>query len=151
MANQFSVEGARIMFRNFSGKPDNFNPAGGRRSFCLVLDPDTAEDLKRNGWNVRCLMPRDENEDPLPYIQVKVNYANIPPHIYLVTKSNKTLLTEETVGTIDYAEISDVDVVVTGSSYNVNGKEGISAYVKNMYVTIVEDEFADKYKFDDEE
>lgn len=150
MAKQFSVENARIMFKNFSGRADDFNPSGGRRSFCLVLSPEQADELVKDGWNIKVLEPRNDEELPLPYIQVKVRYDNYPPHIYIVTKKNKTLLTEETIMTLDYAEIANIDIVVTGSNYNVGGKSGISAYVKNMYVTVVEDEFADKYKFEEE-
>lgn len=149
MANNISIEGARIMFRNFSGKADKYNPAG-RRTFCVILSDEMAEDLSLNGWNVKYLQPKSDEDSPLPYLSVKVNYANIPPKIYMVTKRNKTLLDENSVCALDYAEIDNVDIVITGSNYDVNGKTGISAYVKNMYVTIIEDEFADKYNFDGE-
>lgn len=145
------IENARIVFRNLSGKPDKFNPQGGKRSFSVVIeDPEFANELKREGWNIKQFNPNpDSDEEPAHFISVKVSYNNIPPHIYLCTSKNKTLLNEDTVGQLDYAEISNVDIVITPYQYEVSGRTGISAYVKTMYVTVVEDEFASKYEYDD--
>ena len=146
------IENARIVFRNLSGKPDKFNPQGGKRSFSVVIeDSEFANELKREGWNIKQFNPSpDSDEEPAHFISVKVSYNNIPPHIYLCTSKNKTLLNEDTVGQLDYAEISNVDIVITPYQYKMNdGRSGISAYVKTMYVTVVEDEFASKYEYDD--
>lgn len=145
------IENARIVFRNLSGKPDKFNPQGGKRSFSVVIeDPEFANELKREGWNIKQFNPSpDSDEEPAHFISVKVSYNNIPPHIYLCTSKNKTLLNEDTVGQLDYAEISNVDIVITPYQYEMSSRTGISAYVKTMYVTVVEDEFASKYEYDD--
>ena len=146
------IENARIVFRNLSGKPDKFNPQGGKRSFSVVIeDTEFANELKREGWNIKQFnQSPDSDEEPAHFISVKVSYNNIPPHIYLCTSKNKTLLNEDTVGQLDYAEISNVDIVITPYQYKMNdGRSGISAYVKTMYVTVVEDEFASKYEYDD--
>ena len=45
-------EGARLMFRNFSGKESEFNQAGDR-NFCVVLEAAEAEEMKKIGWNVK--------------------------------------------------------------------------------------------------
>ena len=145
------IENARIVFRNLSGKPDKFNPQGGKRSFSVVIeDSEFANELKREGWNIKQFnQSPDSDEEPAHFISVKVSYNNIPPHIYLCTSKNKTLLNEDTVGQLDYAEISNVDIVITPYQYEMSGRSGISAYVKTMYVTVVEDEFASKYEYDD--
>lgn len=147
------IENARIVFRNFAGKPDKFNPRGGERKFSVVIaDHDFAKSLKEEGWNIKQFRPRDDEEaEPDYYLEVKVRYNNFPPHIYLITGKTKTALTEETVSSLDYAEISNIDVVISPYEYDLNGKQGIAAYCKTMYVNVVLDDFASKYEFEDEE
>ena len=144
MNNNLVIENARIVFRNFSGKEGKYNPPG-RRNFCVLLDDDISEPLKKEGWNVRYLNPRDQEESPQAYLQVAVNYDYIPPKIFMVTKKGKTLLGEEEVGMLDWAELDNVDLVIRPYNWEVNGKKGVKAYIKSLYATIVEDEFEDKY------
>lgn len=144
------LEDCKIIFRNFSGKGSKFNPEG-QRNFCVILENEMAEDLKAKGFNVKALKPREEGDPLLPYIQVKVNYNNVPPKIYIVTKKGKTLLDEQTVKELDNAEIEMVDLIINPNQWEVRGEKGYSAYVDKMYVTIVEDYFASRYSFDEEE
>lgn len=140
-----SVENARIIFRNFAGKESKFNPQG-KRNFCLLIDTESAEVLKEQGWNVKTLAPRDPDADPQPYIQVAVAFENYPPSIWLISGKKKTKLDEDTVSVLDYAEIENVDLIINPSYWEVSGKSGLKAYLKTMYVTIVENAFEKKYK-----
>ena len=139
-----AIENAHIMFRNFRGEASKFNAAG-KRNFCVRLDQDIADQMIDDGWNVKFLRPREEGDEPTPYIQVAVSFDNIEPNIFAITGHHKNRLNSDTIDILDYAEIENIDLIIRPYNWEVNGKTGVKAYVKNMYVTLVEDEFADKY------
>ena len=149
MANTLIMKNAKIRFRNFSGRPDEFTREGDR-SFALVIDDEgLANKLKEDGWNVRMRMPKNDGEDPWYYLKVKVKFGDFPPKIIEVTSRNRVPLNEETVGILDSAELKSVDVEISPYHWEIGGRSGITAYLKTMYATIEEDPFAAKYELTD--
>ena len=150
----FEFENCKIIFRNFEGRQQKFNPPG-KRNFCLVINPADADELAAAGFNVKTTNPKREDDVPENYIKVNVNYATSknPPKIYMIAGRRKTLLTEQTVGELDYADIKHIDLIISSYPWKQDdgSQGGLSAYVSKMYVEIVEDRFAEKYTFDDDE
>ena len=145
-----SIENAQIRFRNFTGEPTKYNKVGGKRTFSVVLDPDMAQTLMEDGWNVKTWEPEGADE-PLYHLPVEASYNLYPPKIFMISGHKKTLLTEETLAALQYAKFERVDLIIRPYCWEVNEKSGVKAYVKSMYVTIVEDEFEKKYKdFEDD-
>ncbi len=145
--NYIHIEHAKLIFRNFSGQETRYNRAGAR-NFCVVIDDENLRNkLSKDGWYIKPLKPREEG-DPITYrLKVNINYkSNRPPVVHLISGKGRTELTEETIGNLDYADISNVDVTISPWFYENNeGKRAISGYLKTMWVTIEQDPFASKY------
>lgn len=137
--NNILIENAEIIIRNFSGKAGTFNPSG-RRYFCVIIDEKVADTLKHDGWNVRYLKPKNEGDLPKPFLQVTVNFGYKPPKVVLMSSRGKSILKEEDVNILDWAEIERADILITPYDWNVGGAKGVKAYLKSLYVTIEENE-----------
>lgn len=142
------IENARIIFKNFEGRKDTYNKNGVKTFSVVIDDPDVAHKLMEDGWNVKMRKPRDEDEEPRYHLPVTVSFGNYPPRIFMVTGRAKVQLDDITVANLDHSEITSADMVIRPYSWEVNGDTGIKAYLKTMYVTIEQDEFADKYEFE---
>jgi hypothetical protein len=148
------MENVRLVFRNFTGREGQFN-AEGQRSFGVILPDDVAERMAADGWNVKTLKPREEDEDETetPWLPVKLGYGKgRPPVIVLITDRGRTNLDESKVDMLDWVDIrqddqgrSMVDLIVRPYHYNVRGDTGIAAYLQSLYITIDEDPLAAKY------
>jgi hypothetical protein len=140
------MEGVRIIFRNFAGKEGQYNREGDR-NFAVLLDDTIASTMAEDGWNVKWLKPReeDEEESSQAYLQVSVNFKGRPPRIVLITSRGRTNLDEGQVEMLDWADIKNVDLIVRPYEWVVNQKSGIKAYLQSIYVTIEEDPLELKY------
>lgn len=142
---------ARIIFRNFSGEESKFNKKGDRNFGLIIEDAQLADRMRAEGWNIKVLPARNEDEEPKHWVKVTARFDNIPPKIVKKCGNVQTRLDEETVGDLDYDEFAKVDITITPSNWSVNGGSGIKAYVKTMYVTLVQDELSSIYEEVDEE
>ena len=139
------MEGVRLVFRNFSGLEGQYNRAGDR-NFSVILPDDVASQMEADGWNVKYLKARDEEDTPTPYLQVSVQFGKgRPPRVVMITSRGRTTLGEDEVELLDWAEIKHVDLIVRPYAWTVNENSGIKAYLKAIYATINEDELELKY------
>ena len=143
--NNINIEGATIIWKNFSGERDKFNP--GKRGFSVVIDDTVmANELKQEGWNVK-ERPLQEGADPSEQewtLPVKLN-MNRYTQVWLIVGNHKTLLNEDTVAQLDVVDIVNCDISIRPYEWEMSGRTGITAYVDSMYVTIRENKFAEKY------
>lgn len=140
-----TIKNAKLFSKNFSGKEGKYNPPG-RRNFCVFIDDlRMAEQMRDDGWNIRFLEPRDENEERRAFMQVAVSFRNRPPKVVLISSRGQTLLDEEDLNMLDWAEIDNIDMTINPSRWENNGRKGIKAYLRSIFVTIVEDELDQKY------
>jgi hypothetical protein len=144
------LEGRRIHFRNFAGAAGRYNNEG-NRNFVVFLEEEEAKAMEADGWNIKWLQPRDEDDGPAPIVKVQVKWPREgskgrPPRVILITGNGKTQLDEGMVSLLDWADIENVDLIVRPWRWEINGNTGISAYLNSMYVTIREDELEKKYR-----
>ena len=139
------IDDAKLVFKNFAGAEGKYNPAG-NRNFGVLLPTDLAEQMEKDGWNVRWLKSKDyEDEEPQGMISVKINFGNYPPNIVLVSDGKMSKLSEENINVLDFAELETVDLILNGYDWKVSGKRGIKAYLKTGYFVMAVDELAKKY------
>lgn len=138
------IEDARLIFLNFAGKETEYNRQGDR-NFGVILPEDVAQQMEADGWNIKWLKAREEGDVDVPWVQVSVSFKNKPPKVVMVTSRNRTILDEDTIEMLDYADIAKVDLILNPYSWTVRDASGIKAYLKTMFVTIEEDELELKY------
>jgi len=139
------IEDARIIFRNFAGEGSKFNREGDR-NFAVIIPNDEIKDaLVERGWIVKIKPPRDEDESPFMYLPVKVKFNTRGPGIYLKSGEQVTRLNEETIGMLDEIDIQSVDIDIRPYDWDVNGKQGRSAYLQALNVVQNIDRFGARY------
>ena len=135
------IRDAKLLYRNFEGRKTDFNDPGDRNFSVMIDDPDVAENLMRDGWNLKPMKARDEDEEPRWHLPVKVRYDNFPPRIVMRRRNKDNIeLDEIDIARLDRAEIQTCHVNINPSFWSVGNKSGVKAYLKSMIVDIEEDE-----------
>jgi len=145
-----TFENATILWPNLSGNRDNYNSEGDR-NFNLRLTEDEAEELAKVGWNTKCKLARPDDPDQdgtmRCTLKVTVNFGSRPPKIVMIGSKtkNRTELGADLAGLVDSAEIKTCDLSFVPYFWDVNGSIGVTAYLKTMYVVVVEDDLDQKW------
>lgn len=139
------IDDARIMFRNFRGEGDKFNREGDRNFVLVIPNEDIAEELSKEGWNVKIKDPREEGDTPFMYLPVKVKFNERGPQVYLRTGDKTNKLDEESVAILDDIDILSVNLDIRPYDWEVNGKTGRTAYLQSIEVIQEIDRFAARY------
>jgi len=151
-----TIEDARVLFKNFEGRETKYNQAGSR-NFCVVLDEKTAQDMIADGWTgVRTLKAKNEDEPDSWIVQVRVSYKNKPARIVMISSKGRTELDEDTVDLLDDLDFKTADMIISPFNWtmpargNIPATNGVSAYLRKMFVTIEEDYLDLKYAEEEE-
>lgn len=150
------IKDARIVYPNFSGKPDTYNPDGGKRTFNIAIPDDEIYEALINdksrygdGWNVRVKEYDDGSKMMTLRINVKYKYdqntnTTRGPKIYLDTGKSITQLTESTVGLLDDIDIIKADMFVHPYDSEKGRNTYRTAYLDTMWVYQRPERFADR-------
>ena len=125
------MDDARIIYRNFSGAESKFNRKGDRNFAVVIDDQQLAEDLRNDGWNIKIRPPRDIDDEPFMYLPVKIKFNDRGPNVYLVTGDRMNRLDEDSIDCLDNVDILEVDLDVRPYDWEINGKEGRTAYLQS--------------------
>ena len=136
------IDDARIVYRNFSGTGSKFNREGDRNFAVVIPDQDIADELVNRGWNVKIKPPRDEDDTPFMFLPVKIKFNERGPKVYLQSGDKTVELDEESVGCLDDVDILGVDLDIRPYDWEVNGKQGRTAYLQSIHVVQEVDRFA---------
>lgn len=143
---KYLIDQARIMFRNFEGKPGQFNAAG-QRNFHVLLTPEMEQVLLADGFNVKYLKQREEDEVPQGHLKINVKMdSNIPPKIFIVTSKGRRQLTVDMLQMVDWADFANIDLIFSRYKRDwPDGRTTVTAYLTTFFGTIREDELELRY------
>lgn len=136
------MDDVTLCYKNFSGEGSKFNREGDRNFSIRIYDEAIAEELSKDGWNVKVKPPRDEDEAPFMHLPVKIKFNDRGPNVYLQSGPNRIKLDEESVACLDDVDMLSVSLDIRPYDWSVNGKEGRTAYLHSMLVTQQVDRFA---------
>ena len=144
-----TIEDARLIYKNFQGKPSMYN-AEGNRNFGVLLTDELAERLIADGWRVKYLNPKEDDPEQYrqPWLPVKIKFGMYPPIAKIINDKGQKSLDEETIGMLDWTPARTVDLVIRPYNYpeQPGRPAGVSAYMKAIYYTVLEDPIAKKYE-----
>lgn len=143
-------------FCNFSGRATGKNSEGSR-NFTVYLDhceiyicdgrtmrkkcDYSVDEMIQDGWNVKFDSYGINADDPRPMVQVQLSYGNPyfgDPKVAKVTSKQKFRVSEQDVGDLDTDEIASVSMTIRPRVWG--DEERVKAYLRSLYVTIVEDD-----------
>lgn len=136
------IDDARIVYRNFSGTGSKFNREGDRNFAVVIPDQDMADELVNRGWNVKIKPPRDEDDAPFMFLPVKIKFNERGPKVYLQSGEKTVELDEEGIDCLDDVDILGVDLDIRPYDWEVNSKQGRTAYLQSIHVVQEIDRFA---------
>jgi hypothetical protein len=123
-----------LIFRNFSGKENTYNPEG-NRNFAILLDKDEAEKLKKLGWNVRYIMSNNDGDDEQGILGISVNFQVGAPKFFKILNGERIPMGLDDLKDLDFFSLKDVNLIVFPYEWTVGERHGVKAYLDSITVT----------------
>lgn len=144
------IEDARLLFKNFAGAKTRFNDAGKRNFNIVIDDPEVVQQMLDMGYNVRILGKREDDDEVTNVVKVNVNFdSKWPPRVYEVVDNKKIPLDGESVGILDDAYLTNVDIVCSTYRSGMGQFENrATLYLRELYASVDggNNYFSDKYR-----
>lgn len=143
-----NLQNRHIIYRNFSGRTSQYNKNGDMKFTVMIPDPETAEKLQGDGWNIKIKPAKNGGDELFCTLDVRVrmdlNWAK--PKIKQFTRNGSVQITADNIGNFDDAEFERVDLVLRQYLWtNPKGESGVSAQLAEMYAKIAEGELEAKW------
>lgn len=145
--DDLEIEGATVKwpFSHFDGREDTFN-AEGDHNFTLMLNEELAQKLMADGWSIRTMDGYEEGDPPEYLLKVKISYKFEPPKIFLIKGQRKIRATQRDLADIRRDTCENLDVIITPSRWVHGQNSGITAYAKELYATVRQSRFSERYQ-----
>lgn len=149
--NEVVIENGTIWYKNFAGvrRPGSYDTAGDRNFTLIVQDPNIAQAMIDMGYNMKYVVPEVASGTIVgPYwkLKVHVRFAAYPKNYFMYSNGVRTRLTEETIGQLDSARLTNVDLAVGLGQVNTNGASATrTAYLNRIDATMAFDYLGQKY------
>lgn len=143
-----TLQNVQIIFKNFEGRPDDFNPDGGKRYFHVLLDALTADVLETQGYNIKRKPALEEGGEEFIHMKVVVNFKGRPPTVALISKSKGTrnTLDADTVELADHADFERIDMTISPYDWKLkSGATGRTAYLQEFFGFLYESPLEQMY------
>lgn len=158
MRNRYYLEDTNFIFKpNLAGerrKEDNF-PTNTRNCSIIIPDPEMAEEMYRDGFNVKMTKPREGDEEdfvPEYYVRVTLKFRSeggaMDPNIGIRGADGyTTFFDEETVGQMDHLRIRRNSVCATLSPYTKRDPEHPTLYISELFADqdLEDDHWSDRF------
>lgn len=132
---------------HFDGK-DTFGGTEAKYNFTIILPKATALQLREAGWtSVKENEPYEEGDEPEWTMQCQISDRFGIPKMYLIKNDRRFRINEmRDLHDIRRETCEKIDVILTPSRWVNGARTGVTAYVKEMYATISQSRFAEKYE-----
>jgi hypothetical protein len=156
LPGNITIEDAQFWGRpNFAGEIDRFKNTS--RTFNVILTSEVAEELRRQGWLAKTLMPRNDEEEELSFLKVNSDFwftkghegdmdYEQGPDIWIIQGEQREKLTSKTCPLLDKARFEVVDMEIRPYEWDKEDNPGrFTARLQTLVAVMRPNMLSEKY------